>query len=631
MDAESYPRAEEALKLLANAVVSARLYPPSSALPMEAVTAFVTRCNEITTQGPLRYTVDPHAFRIGDAKIASAASPVITLAEALHAVQAGQLVIAPGLTPDEVRTFVSLVNTDTATLRASGGLRSGLVAAGVSHLAVIEVSLRASEESGLAGLDLTSAPLDEIAAEVAAAADRRAEAAAQGAAADEMASAIDSLEEATREIAMERVAAAMMRLDEETRERVLASSLRADVEGTRMEGMLAVIARMKPAALARLLRLVAAQADTDPNRIAAAMTLPPETAKMLSILLAPTPSMEPDFGMPETEQAASIAAQVYEESDTSELERQVAVAAPSLSSGRALATSVAISRRRLDEETIRAIGEVLPQAARDGAFPTVREALRRLDEIATDPGLSDTVAAARSSLAQPQVLADVCRAPETDADAAIAGEILHAAGSAGAEALLDCYIRVPEADRSLLRPVMRGMSEGILGIARQRLRTAEPRIAVAIVRALPALGDRRAIPVIAEGVDHLDESVRFASLTALASIPTPEAGAALVKALKHREPETQRFAVREIGRGRVEAAVPALARALEDINRLQPTFETRKEIVRALAQIGTPEAERALRGFASRTLGLGRRSRELRNFAKAAADQIASTRGVDTP
>lgn len=631
MDAEGFPRAEEGLRLLAAAVGAARLYPPATAIPREAAERFVQRANVLTANGPLRFHIDPDGFRVGDTPIAPGQSQVIALAESLYAMQAGQLVIAPGVTLPETHAFVELANSEPVQVRAKGGLRTGLVAAGVTHIAVIEVSLRASEEGGLLGLDLTNAPLDEIAAQVAAAAERRAVAAAQGQADDELAMAIERLEDATREIAMERVAAAMMRLDEQTRMRVLGLSLKADTTGSRMEGMLAAIAKMKPASLARLLTLVAAQAGTDPRRIAGALSLPPEAARMLMMMLEPRPSLDPDFGLSSSAQAEQLAAEMAVPDDPSDIERQVALAGPALSAGRALATATAVSRKHADHDTVRAIAEVLPGAARDGAFSTVREALRRLDEIALEPTLADDVVAARGALADPAVLADVCRAPATDADAAIAGEILHAAGPVGAEVLLDTYVRLPEPKRSLLRPVMRGLSEGILGVARQRLRTADPALAVAIIRTLPQLGDRRAVPVVAAALDSLDEQVRFAAASALASMPVPEAEAALVRGINHREPETQRHVVREVARARLASVVPALSRALEDINVFQRTYETRKEIIAALEQIGTPEAEKALRGFAQRTIGLGRKTKELRQRALRVADELARRRGVDHP
>jgi HEAT repeats len=309
--------------------------------------------------------------------------------------------------------------------------------------------------------------------------------------------------------------------------------------------------------------------------------------------------------------------------DSGDIQRQVAIASPQLSASRALATAVAISRvEKPDAESVRAIGDTLPQAARDGSFPRVREALRRLDELSAQAELTGEIGRARATLSDPQVLADVCSAVSTDADAAIAGEILQAAGPAGAEALLETYIRGTDVQRSLLRPALRGMSESILGVARSRLRNEEPRRAVAVLRVLSALGDRRAIPVMTQALSHLEERVRFAAITSLANTPEPEAANALVKALGHPEPETQRFAIREIGRVKAAPAVHQLTRALEDLNVLQRTYETKKEVIRALEQIGTPEAQRALKRTADRGLVWGRKSRELRTLARRALDEI---------
>lgn len=621
-------RAEKALRLLASATAAVRLYPASSSLPREAVEKFTAGAAEATAGGPVRVTVERKGFRVGGNAVGSEQGHTFALAETLHALQVGELIIASGTSDAEVEAFVRIANTDPDEIRRSGGARKALVEAGVSHLAVMEVSLRVSDEEGLAGLDLTRAPLDDIADAVLNAVENRARGAKTGPVEDEVAGAIGGLEEATRGLAQERIATALLRLDEESRKRILGLSLVADTEGRRMDGMLSVIATMKPAALARLLKLVAAQVGTDPRRVAHAMELPPETLKALALIMQPGPSPEPDFGVTPETQAREMALIVGLEEDTRDIERQVAIASPSLSAGRALATATAVSRSKPDPETVRAMGEVLPRAARDGAFMMVREALRRLDEIADEPGLQNDVQAARNVLADPGVLADVCRAPATDADAAIAGEILTAAGPLGAEVLLDSYIRMPESRRSLLRPVLRGLSESALGAARLRIRSSDPTVAVAVLRVLPELGDRRAITVIAEALTSLDEQTRFAAIAALASIRTPEATAALLKALNHREPETQRHAVRTIGKARIGEAVPTMSRALEDLNVLQRTYETRREIIEAFERIGTPEAEKALRRFAQRTVGLGRKTRELRSRAIRVADELARDRGV---
>lgn len=626
MDVESFPRAEETVRLLATAAVAARLYPPTSTLPAEATARFVARANEVTgAQGPLRYIVESHALRLGDTELGAGGGQIVALAESLHAMQAGQLIIAPGISEEEAVAVIEVLNGDPAEVRSSGGLRSALTTRGVSHIAVIEVSLRASDEEGLLGIDLATAPLEEIAERTAAAAEDWARDARTTEGMDTMAMAIDRLEEATRAIAMERVSAALMRLDEATRIRVLGMSLSADTSGRRMEGMLAVIARMKPAALARLLKLVADAAGAKPERIAGALQLPPETLKLLAIYLAPTPSLEPDFGVSDADRARDMAREMAVVDDPVILSRQVAAAAAEKSSGRSLSTAVALSRVHPDAESVRTIADSLAPAAQAGNFPNVREALRRLDELAADPALTDTVNAARATLAVPSVLADVCSTPTTDADAAIAGEILSAAGTAGAEALLDCYIHAVEPTRSLLRPVLRGMGEGILGVARSRLRTEDARSAIGIVRTLPALGDKRAVPVITQALENFDGQVRFAAVTALAETPAPEARAALVKALNHADPETQRYAIREIGRVRAVEAIPSLSRALEDINFLGRTHDTKKEIISAMEQIGSPDALPVLRRVAGQRILFGWKKKELRFLARRAVEQLTKS------
>ena len=625
---DGYPRAEEALRLLATAAGAARLYPPTSPLPAEAVARFTGRANELASSGPLRIIVNPHGFRIGESDLASNNVQTSALAECLHALQVGQLIIAPGVDDAETAAFLGVVNSEPGSIRSLGGPRTALATAGVKHIAVIEVSLRASEETGLLGVDLMAAPLDEIAAEVVTAAERWQK--TDGAGHDEMAEAIDHLEAATRELAVGRIAEALMRLDETSRMKVLAFALKADGNGKRMEGTLSIVANMSPAALSRLLTLVAAQAPTDPGRVAAALPLPQDKARLIEQLLAPARTGSEDVAS--AQGAIEISREMAVTEDTSDLDRQLAVASPKLAAKRALTTAVTISRTHPEPETALAIGECLGQAARDGAFPEVREAMRRLDELGQQHEMVEAVATARSALSDAVVLTDLCGAVVTDADAAIAGEILSAAGATGAEVLLSAYIRADEAKRSLLGPALRGMGDSIIGVARNKLKSDDPAEAVATLRTVAALGDRRAVPVLSQGLTSLNESVRFAAITALADTVAPEAATALIKALGHAEPETQRFAVRQIGRVRAAPAVHQLTRALEDLNVMR-SHETKKEIIRALEQIGTAEAQHALRRTAERRLVMGRRSRELRSQARQALANIDSrpaSEGVDS-
>lgn len=633
METEGHPMAEEVVRFLAGAANSARLYPPMSELPAQAVERFVSRANEVTNSvGPLRYRIDPHEIKIGDTPLRGSQSQLTVFAETLHAMQVGQLVIAPGITAEETRAFVDIVNADPAAVRQQG-VRSLLVNAGVTHMAVIEVSLRQSTEEGFLGLDLTSAPLEDIGREAVAVAEHWARTASEGEGVDNVKTAIDNLEAATRNIAAQRVADALLRLDEATRMRVLAFSLRADSTGKRMDGMFDVIARMNPAALARLLTIVAVQAGTEPSRLAGAMDLPPEVAEQVAMLLAPSPRTEAECGVPADVSATEMTADLAAEEDPRDLQRQMTLSSPALASGRALGTTVAISRIRPGLESVSAIADALPRAARDGAFQSTREALRRLDELEADPALSLEVERARATLQDPEVLADVCQAPLSDADAAIAGEILKAAGAAGGEALLNFFLAANEPQRSLFRPVVRGMGEPLLTAAGRRLRTDDTTTVVSIIQMLPMLADKRAVPVLQQALDNLDATIRRAAVTALADYPGGEGKTALAKALSHWDPETRRHVIREIGRVHATQALPALVRILEDINFLERNHELKKEVIKSLESLGSPEAIPVLRRWAGRPLVFGRKNKELRFLARRAVDKLSAeenrNKGVD--
>jgi len=632
MDTEIHPLAEECMRLIASAANAARLYPPSSELPRQALEKLVDRVNIVTsTIGPLRYLIDPHAIRVGETVISEGSAQVTALAEHLHAMQVGQLVIAPDLPMDEASSFIGVINTDPSEIRRKS-IRTALSEAGVSRIAVIEVTLRASEEEGLLGLDLTAAPLEEVGNEALASAEKWYESADGGTGEDDMATAISRLETATQDIASQRVAEALMQLDEKSRMRVLAYSLRADASGERMDGMLDVISRMNPSSLARLLKLVAVQANAEPGRLLGAMELPPEVAEQVMALLAPSPLSEDEYGVPSDIDVDAIAEEALDDEGHDDLDRQIAVSSPTLVSGKALATTVAISRTNPTPEAAQAIGEALPAAAKDGEFAALREALRRLDELGSDATLTADVDAARAKLADPEILADVCRAPLTDADAAIAGEILVAAGTPGAEALLDSYLQADEHTRSLLTPVVRRMGEPLMQVASRRLRTDDSASAVAILGMLPTLGDKRAVVVMTQGQEHLDSRVRLAAVRALADTPGDDSKQALAKSLGHWDPETRRFVIQEIGRVQAHQATRGLVRILEDINVFERNHELKKEAIKSLESLGSPEAIPVLRRWANRKFVLGRKNKELRFLARQATLRLedeSRQQGVD--
>jgi hypothetical protein len=625
VEARDYPKVEEVLRLLAAAVNAARLYPASSDLPQQALDRFVTRTNEVTGElGTIRLLVDPHAFRMGETRLSATQNLTVGLAESLHAMQVGQLVIAPDVQAAEAAAFLSVAGRDPREVRASGGPRVALAGAGASNIAVIEVSLRSSTEAGLLGVDLINAPLEEVAQETLAAAARWYAAAGTDAAFDEVAASIEQLEQATHDLASTRIADAMMRLSEEERVKILLSAMTADAAKRPMRGMLDVISRMSPATIARLLRMASARCGARPEMLAVPLELPPEAARELAALLAPSPRTEADCGVPPDPEVEHMAAEALRPGGEADLER-LKNAAGQTKAGKALVTTIAVVRDHADADSIRALGEALAPAARSGALATVREALRTMDALAADPVLAGEAEMARSSLSDPEVLAEVCGKVATDADAAIAGELLSSAGAAGADVLLSHYARAGSGSRSLLRPVLRGMSEQVVGVASRRLRSDDTPTAIGILSALPDLGEHQVLPVVTAALEHLDVEVRRRAVSTLAEMNGPESRRALAKTLGHWDPETRRWTIREVGRVQATEAIPSLVRILEDINMLERNHELKKEVIKCLEAIGSRDALPVLDRWSKRRFVFGRKNKELRFLARRAVERLAAS------
>jgi len=618
------PKAEEVLRLLASAVNAARLYPPSSDLPGQALDRFMIRTGEITAAaGTLRFLVDPHAFRMGEAPIAETHRQTVSLAEAMHAMQIGQLVIAPQMTRQEAAALVRIAGADPQEVRAAGGPRSVLLAEGANSVAVIEVSLRSSNEEGLPGIDLVNAPLDDITREAAAAAARWATSVETGTPEDEVTRAVGQLEQATRDLAATRVAEAIMRLGEAERVQLLMDALKTSTAGQPMKGMLDIIAKMNPAALARLLKMTASKTGGSPEPLAARFNLPEEVAQEVAALLAPSPRTETECGVPADPWVERMAEEVSLSCGREDINRLMAVS-ESTRPGRALAATLAVVRESADAEGVEALGAALAPAARSGALATVREALRVLDEIATDPELAGQTAVVRATLTDPGVLSDVCKVVTCDADAAIAGELLSSAGTPGAEVLLSHYSRAEEELRSLLRPVFRGMSEQVVAVAGRQLRCDDSAVAVRILFVLPDLGERQVLPVVTRSLEHLDVEVRRSAVTTLADLSGQEARRALAKSLGHWDPETRRWAIREVGRVKTVEAIPALVRILEHIDIFNRNHEQKKEVIKCLESIGSREAVPVLDRWSKRRFVFGQKNKELRFLARRAVGRLAA-------
>jgi hypothetical protein len=586
-------RAEELLRLLAAASVAVRLYPPSSPMRAEAVERFVLASNDSSATYPVQVRVDRGKFWLGETSIGEGQSQIAALAESLHSLQVGQLIVAPGIRAAEAAAFLRILGSDAKAVRADGGMRAALLDAGVMNLAVVEVSLRASTEAGIFGLDLTAAPLKEIAPEVAATAETWLVTAAQGVGRDDMKAAVDRLESAARVLAARRAAEALLQLDEASRQRVLACALTPDQTGDRMDGMLGVVATMRPAALARLLRLVADRAALAADAFLGALDIPEEIAEELTAFLRPSAQSEQERGVPGEPDVPALAAEAttYDHGDQFRVEALMRSSTSADTAARALATTIRITRQHPDEDSARALAEATRSALRAGSFGGVAEGLELLNELHDDPALQAPVAELRASLA---------------------------------EELFDAYASAPAEERSRLARAASQMPEAVGSTAGRVLRAGESARATAAVRLIAGTRDARLLPLMNHALEHPDGVVRTAAVSALADAPSPGATALLERALTHKDAETRRAAAREIGRARITAAVPALVRLLERAPAFEHDLAVKTEAIDALGAIDPGAAAPVLRQLGNRRFALNSQARELRQRARRTSAHIDS-------
>lgn len=616
-------QAEDLLRLLAAAISAVRLYPTTSPLRLEAITRCTQEANGITAaHGAIQYRIDRTRFILGETPIGEGLPQVAAFSETLHALQVGQLIIAPGLREAEVAAFLDVVGGDTSVVRASGGVRKALLDRAVANIAVIEVTLRASDEEGLLGLDLTTAPPEDIARELKHAVE--AWSAQEEDRSDTVAEAVGRLEPAARDLAMRRCAEALLLLDEATRLQMLASALPSGASGQAMDGMLEVVAHMPPAALARLLKLTAANLGTAPDGLLGSIELPAELLAELAVLLKPSPTAGFELDATDGEDAAAIASEVAasDEEDFERIDVLVTSTTPRSAAARGLATTVRMASVSRSDESVRAIADAMRAAAREGALEELAEAALFLRSVADDTALATALASARAVLHGPDLLMTCAMRLSQDPESSAARELLSEAGASGAEALVAAYLQAGELQRAHMGPAMGNMIETVAPVAGRVLRSGDTNSAAAVLRLLGAMNSRRLAPTIASGLEHLDSRVREAAIVALADSPGPESSQLLQKALSHWDPETRRAAAREIGRTRNEDALPALLKIVGEINLFERNYELKKEVLKSLEAIKSPRAVPVLRRLANNRFVLGKKNRELSYLARRVLESL---------
>jgi len=138
---------ERALKALATAVRSTRLYPPSSPIPMQSAQAAAAAFSESLPAGTTGLVLDVarEGFSCGGTMIGSAMPSVAELADVLREHAVAAMTLVPPLPAEEILAFVRVLTRPIAEIRAVGGFGAALTRHSIEHLRVTGVRLAAAE------------------------------------------------------------------------------------------------------------------------------------------------------------------------------------------------------------------------------------------------------------------------------------------------------------------------------------------------------------------------------------------------------------------------------------------------------------------------------------------------------
>jgi len=603
-----------------------RLYPTVSPMRTQAVNRFVSLVNEVTSlTGPLRFGVEPKGFKIGEDPYGENVTQVSSLAETLYRHQVGQMLVSPGLDEKEATAFLERITLDADKIKEDGGLRSALKKAGVTHLAVTEVRLRVSEEEECY---LAAAPPEDIGPVVAQAATRWLKTSYEGEGVDELSEGFGSLEDTDRIAATDRVAQALLQLDEKARVDVIKAACQRDKHGKSMQGMLAVIGRMGPNALARMLRLVAHADGLSPLDVLSEIEIPPELFRALQSVLSPSPQDEASRGVPSRPDMPLIAKEaVIIEDDVSHIRDLVAASTPAETMVRALVTGCMLMERNPSTENIIALTDASITSIQAGNWAGLRGTFQILRDSFGNEILDEAIEEARKRLSDTEVFSKACSTASTPDETESLTDLIDFVGEDGYDVFLDCWTSGDPEMRTRLSESITVLGEPLIIASGRHLRHADADTARSIMELLGEFGDRRALLILLDALEHDDVEVRISAINALGKAG---AGSMLGDALDHPDSRTRIAAAKEIGRIRSKEGLSALHKVLEQYHLVEKDRAFKEEVMRSVLSMGFPESRAVLEHVANRRFVFGQGNNALKRLAVTTIKDLASADAHDS-
>jgi hypothetical protein len=640
------------LRRVAVALKTYTLYPPPSPVTDRAVGECLESLHAfIAAHGPFAVRVSRRALHLDETAFKDATSA--GLAFQLYARKVLGVTVLPGVTAQELATFLAIVHEDRAKLEASGGISNALRGAGVQAIRVMEIVLAV----GAPGQDESWGALWDLMADGHELVEEhtrfvvgvlRSGPAAIGGLFDQLRTMVGTVApehnldvnralcEVARNLdrviaaqpAQERqrlyshLAAAILLLDEPVRvplQRALTASAPSD------EMARAILQHVSEQRLVRIVPQSSLEARAEPSSDLDApdpemQILQAQHARGRPRPAAPVPPMTDDPSLDDVRLQA-------QHMDEASVTREV------------VGTLADLFRNQADEaeigRTLRALEEHLPPLAAAGDYDRLQDVFRSLaDGARRTPVHERALARLIEGLARTRLLNALVETLWTGRGTPVEEPVRQCLALMGSRIVAPLMMLLAEESRPGTR---RMLCDLVATVARDRLDdiamfAGDGRwyLARNVAYILGRLGDPRGIAHIAPLIAHRDPRVRSEAVAALASIGGPDSDELLVGLLDHVDGRMRLKAVLSMTDSAVRRGVPKMVRLLERFDPLQITFPLKQEIIAAFARARATEAVPALLRFSRRRLVLTRRHRTLCRLAKEAVATIqAANRAPD--
>lgn len=631
IDQQTRTYLEAAVRGIATAGKTLRLYPPTSPIPRQAIdTAGAAIADFFTLNPVLSLEVGRDSFTWQGEPIASGVPGISDLADMLREHGVAELSVLPGCSADELIGFLGLAMRPVTELAEQGGLAAATASAGIECVRTTEVRLTVLEEVAPAA----DQDIDEFLRQLANDPDRLAAWMAAASAGDPSAFAegLEGLANAAGPSGLARLtetmAQAFLRQESSGRDAIMGLALdsgpvrslaermfshigTADIASSMCGGLYGKNMLSLSSALTSLPlqeRMEAVRRDV--QRMLAEGPHTEKEATFFEHMMEVRTRTEPETSLVQREPTYLKVAEIATVS-TDELERMRHETERSQESVHAAGVSTMLTL--LDQQTdfdlycrsIDSLASTVPRLIEHGEFELAQRVVGELAARESRahqpwPELTDRLREAIAHAVDRRSMSALLRAVIDDpASVEHARRIVQVAGDAGAPTLAAEAIALKHEGIAAAESII---GRRILDLLIAALPSTQWFQVSAVVERLSSENDPRSAGAIESVLSRNDEQSRREAANGLAGSHGPVAERLLGALVRDASPEVAIVAIRAIAKHDTPGAARILGAALSEMDTDNKDFPLAREIVGALARVKDNEADRVLSQLASRKM-----------------------------